>query len=323
MTAQFRVPLALDENRMLSRPEDAVKGQVYYCPSCGDAVILRKGEIKVAHFAHKVSNTCSQETILHQIAKLLIQQAVQEWKSGKANAPILRRGCRVCYKGIDMPLPDRIDTALLEYRLPDGSVADVALLEGNEVVAAVEIRVTHAVEEEKAKRLPVHFVELDGESVIANPQVWMPVSHNLTTLTCTMCGDTYRKFWTKAKIIAERMRITLPTSYYRYGICDCWRCGKEILVFLWPKDGLHDAKTPSGMPMPKTIQLRYSKMAHGEYWVNTCPFCNSIQGDFFLYMEPDSPFFGTHISGESPEDFKHDMMKIAFLAYSLGLLTDK
>lgn len=40
---------------------DARKGDVYYCPSCEEKLILRQGEIKVHHFAHVAETKCQYE----------------------------------------------------------------------------------------------------------------------------------------------------------------------------------------------------------------------------------------------------------------------
>ncbi len=38
--------------------DDAVKTNKYYCPECGEELILKKGAIKVHHFAHKSTENC-------------------------------------------------------------------------------------------------------------------------------------------------------------------------------------------------------------------------------------------------------------------------
>jgi len=63
---------------------------------------------------------------------------------------------------------------------------------------------------------------------------------------------------------------------------ECWKCKKEILVFSWPKTKWEEHKPPKVEPIPRTIQYRYSKTARSHYWVNTCPYCKCIQGDWFL-----------------------------------------
>jgi competence CoiA-like predicted nuclease len=74
----LRIPIALDEHKKLCYPKDAERGKNYFCPSCGEAAIFRKGEIKIEHFAHKESLVCNQETITHITAKLFIIIEIDE-----------------------------------------------------------------------------------------------------------------------------------------------------------------------------------------------------------------------------------------------------
>lgn len=317
---ELLVPFAIDDEGRLYSPEGAEKGRNYLCPACQKPVIFKQGEIRVAHFAHNVSDTCSQETIVHKTAKLLVQKAVNEWKAGKSNPPIFQRVCQICGISVSQPLPYKVDSAILEHRLADGSVVDVALMVEQTVQAAVEIKVSHAVDELKANSLPVPFIELDGYEVIENPNVLKPITDNLRPLTCDKCKSTYLKFQTKARQIAQASNIELPAAYYRYGLCKCWKCKREILVFAWPKDGMYDDSAPKVKPWPRTVQYRLSKTIGSKYWVNTCPYCQSIQGDFFLYCEPDGPFFTIDVEEDSPTAFDRDMMKIAEHALQIGLI---
>lgn len=38
--------------------DDAIKGKHYYCPCCGEDLIIKRGEIKVHHFAHRSCSDC-------------------------------------------------------------------------------------------------------------------------------------------------------------------------------------------------------------------------------------------------------------------------
>jgi len=165
------IPFALDEKNRLYSPQDAQKGKSYFCPSCRKPVLLRRGDIKAAHFAHKADAACSQETVVHETAKLLIQKTIRDWKSGYSGAPIVRRECSVCFSTADQPLPEKVEDAVLEHRLPNGLIADVALVTDNTVQAVIEIRVTHAVDADKASRLQTPFIELDGNEVLSDPFV--------------------------------------------------------------------------------------------------------------------------------------------------------
>ena len=319
-SVKLRVPFAFDDEKKLYDPETAEKGKRYFCPACQDAVILRKGEIKKAHFAHKVSETCNQETILHKTAKQLIVDAISDWKSDKTDAPVLKRTCEICRESKDQPLPDKVEYAMLEYRMPDGFIVDVALMVENESAAAIEIRVSHAVDENKANLLSVPFIELEGQKVVENPTVFEPILDRFLPFTCGACKEAKARFQVKVKEIAKQTGIELPTHYYRYGFCKCWKCKREIIVFAWPKTSEWDKSAPKVEPIPRTIQYRYSNTVGNKYWVNTCPRCRSIQGDWHLFSEPDGPFFGVRCEENSREAYREDMQDIIGYAVYSGIL---
>lgn len=317
---ELRIPFAIDDELKLCRPTTAEKSKNYFCPCCGEKVILKQGEIKTTHFAHKISDTCNQETITHKTAKLLVQKMVQDWKSGKSNPPNLARACHICHLPVSQLLPEKVDKAILEHRLSDGSIVDVALMVGDVAHAAVEIKVTHAVDGIKADKLQIPFIELDGYAVIDDPTIWKPIRDGFKPCTCEKCKQKYTKFMTKVKSIAQATGLELPSTYYRYGLCNCWKCERDIIVFAWPKEGMHDDMAPKVKPPPKTVQYRFSKTVGDKYWVNTCPYCHSIQGDFYLYSEPDGPFFALDCQEDSSLSFEQDMMAIAAYAEYSGML---
>ena len=298
-TVKLRVPFAIDDEQRLYNPETAEKGKHYFCPACKEKVILKRGEIKTAHFAHKTSESCNQETITHQTAKQLIQQVVDEWKSGKRDAPMLQRKCvstirdkyTFCSTQVRQPLPEKVERAVLEYSL-DGFRVDVALMDANKPVTAIEIRYTHAVDEKKASQLSVPFIELNGTQVIKDPTVWEPIKDGFRPAICDACKQAKEQFQIKVREIAKQTRIQLPKTYYQCGLHECYKCEREILVFDWPKDGEWSQSEPEGKPRPRTIQYHYSQTIDHEYWVNTCPYCKAIQGDWYLSFEPDGAFFG-------------------------------
>jgi hypothetical protein len=45
-------------------------------------------------------------------------------------------------------------------------------------------------------------------------------------------------------------------------------------------------------PVPDNVRLTFSKSIQESYWANVCEHCGAIQGDWFLFSEPDGPFFG-------------------------------
>ena len=319
-SVKLRVPFAFDDGKKLYAPQTAEKGKLYFCPACQDTVILRKGKIKTAHFAHKASETCNQETILHKTAKQLIVDVISDWKSGKIDTPILKRRCEICRKIMNQPIPDKVECATVEYRMSDGFVVDVALMVENEPAAGIEIRVSHAVDEKKAELLSIPFIELDGQAVVENPTIFDPIQDQFLSFTCRKCKQAKEQFRIKVNKIAKETGIELPDRYYRYGFCECWKCKRDIIVFTWPKASEWDNSQPRVKPMPRTIQYRYSNTVGGKYWVNTCPRCKSIQGDWGLFFKPDGPFFGIRCEENSQDAYHKDMQNIVGYAIYNGLL---
>jgi len=124
---ELKVPLAHDKDGLIVSPTDAQKSNSYYCPNCGDSLILRKGEKKVTHFAHKVTDKCSYETIIHKLAKQRIAEVINSYIETKNEPPVIKRLCHVCNWLTRQKLPDRITSVSTEKKLKSGFVADVAM----------------------------------------------------------------------------------------------------------------------------------------------------------------------------------------------------
>lgn len=308
---EIKIAYAFDDEDNLIGIAEAERGQKVFCPLCKNPVIVRKGNIRIHHFAHKVSDICTQETITHKVAKLLIQKTIEDWKKGRTQAPVFLRSCQYCYSREAQPIPKKVERADLEVRLADGFIVDVALMAENVPIAAIEIRVTHAVSEEKEEGLSIPYIEVDGFEVIENPRNLIPETDTFNPFTCKECKQRLNKFIQKAKRIAEATKIQLPDSYYRYGITKCWSCKKKILVFAWPGQAELGSAKPVEKPKPHTIQYRKSKLADKEYWVNSCPYCSMIQGDVFLYHKYFSPFFNFECGKNNPSDYYTDMMHLS------------
>jgi hypothetical protein len=192
--SELKVPFAVDCQDKIFSPEQATKGVDYFCPNCNDPLIFRDGGLNVAHFAHKTSLTCSNESITHKAAKMLIKQAVLDWKAGKGACPKVVRVCSGCTKKISQRLPVSIDDVILEYRLPEGFIVDVALMAKGEAVAAVEVKVTHAVDEWKHQQLSISYIEVNGHKIIANSLEWGVINSKLKSNFCTQrCEQAYLK----------------------------------------------------------------------------------------------------------------------------------
>lgn len=141
----------------------------FICPDCDVPLVLRKGDIRVHHFAHRASHDrlCGiinghgpdkgGEGAVHKLAKLVVSQLGQN---------VI----------ITCPLHDTIANVsgpseaspVFEYRVASYLV-DVAFLSGENLISAIEIYHTHRIDRQKYKTLVKHcdtVCELDAKSVL-------------------------------------------------------------------------------------------------------------------------------------------------------------
>ncbi len=311
----FKIPLAWTTTRLITAAEaTAVPAAAYACPACGEAVWLRAGAIRRPHFAHQASEHCQQETILHQTAKRLILQVIQDWRAGTGTAPLVQRRCSICGQPQPQSLPPKVTAAVLEQPLAGGYITDVALLAGPTIVAVVEIRATHAVDAAKRAGLSVPFVELAAEPVVADPRHWHPLVDGFRPIICQPCQRANQQYQQRLARVAQQTGVELSSAYYRAAIARCWGCRRSILVFTWPGWEIHPTRAPHAAARPRTVRQTYSATMRTHYWANTCPHCGRLQGDFPLYCEPDGAFFGFQCGADTPAAWQHDQRILAWLA---------
>lgn len=309
---EIKVPWAINDHGKLTEINNATKDDNYYCPSCKTSLIIRKGKINVHHYAHKACDYCSQETVIHKTAKFLLQKIVSDWKNGLTKAPKIFRECQICLSSVEQPLPDKVQSAEVEVKLENGFIVDVALMGSRKILAGIEVKVTHEISSEKAELMPIPFIEIDGNVFLENPNEIVVILDKFNPVTCNECKEKLRKYVKRAKKIAKDLNIDLPSLFYRFGITSCWKCKKEILVFTWPNHSLFSKNEPLKKPKPQSIRFEYSNTIKTKYWVNCCTFCESIQGDYYLYNRSGEPFWSLDIGGDNREDYYHDMLTIAY-----------
>jgi hypothetical protein len=146
---QFLIPYGIAHEGNVVRRHGATREQRYLCSHCEEPLILRAGDLRAKHFAHRGEMPCSLELVLHAVAKRLLVRTVQTWKSGKGPTPRIERECARCLRPHWQPLPDKVLDAALEHRLPSGRIVDVALLGENEAVATLKVYVPHLVQQEE------------------------------------------------------------------------------------------------------------------------------------------------------------------------------
>jgi hypothetical protein len=184
-------------------PARKAKGEVgYRCPGCGGPLLLRKGEIRSAHFAHKPDAHCAAETALHSGVKhwiaAILRKRLGDRRRGvpKIRVPCSGKGLPKaggfqtrCPGQAWFPLGElEFDQVEVEGATAEGLRPDVLLLLKGVPALGIEVRVTHAVDESKAARSSHPWLEVDAMQVIGAPRAWKPCqqSHPWTGL-CRAC----------------------------------------------------------------------------------------------------------------------------------------
>jgi hypothetical protein len=133
-------------------PTNASKDKQYKCVDCDRRVILRKGTIRKAHFAHhSQTNVCSyydhpNEAQIHKDAKLLMAKMLTQKKLLEVTWDCAECGAEpYAFQDTSCVTYKDGDVAVLEHRDKNNKwVADVALVNNGEVRYIFEIKNTHA-----------------------------------------------------------------------------------------------------------------------------------------------------------------------------------
>lgn len=259
----FQVPLALDAEAALVSPERARRGGIYRCPQCQGVVTLHAGELRRRHFHHRATTeACGAESVTHFTAKELVVRAVEAWRAG-GDAPVFVRSCGHpgCDRTIRQPMPAKVRAAETEVRLSSGRIVDVALLgPARLVIAAIEIRHTHAVEDEKLFDLGVPWVELDATAVCREEgRVLTAIRDKLRPWLCEDHRSSRRDVGTADRDAAIHRTAAvraLPFAleeFPEYSIAEIVRCpnGHDAIVWKW-RGKLPPVATTAARRRPRT-----------------------------------------------------------------------
>lgn len=132
-------------NGRYTLPDKATKDDKYKCLCCAEVLVLRQGEIKRYHFAHKgckgssterLTNTTG-ESISHITAKDMLVNALNTKRK-----VIITQRCWRCDCVRTHPITDVL-YASTEYALEDGGRADVGVLHTDNSLTILEVLKTH------------------------------------------------------------------------------------------------------------------------------------------------------------------------------------
>jgi len=139
-------------------PLHADKRELYMCPVCHKDVVPKQGNILRHHFAHKRSDdpcqyyTHPSEAQIHKDAKMCLKQMLENGRKITT-----ARTCPFCKECEEFDIPEFVvggtSSIVSEYGFRFGAdhgrkVADVAYVDGGDIVCIFEILNTHKTEEE-------------------------------------------------------------------------------------------------------------------------------------------------------------------------------
>ena len=145
MTVQL--DYALNEENKITPIHEASNTKKYYCPIpfCKRELIVKKGDVRAHHYAHKnIKLNHKPETLLHYNTKLLLLKYIQYFITQKQDLNILFN-CS-CGLSHDINILNNVDEIRCEKEAHEGYRPDLTLLNNNIPVLYIEIVVSHDVD---------------------------------------------------------------------------------------------------------------------------------------------------------------------------------
>lgn len=195
--------IALDDSGSFIHIDDAEKGRVYYCPSCkGDFILRKSGKIgkgsKRPHFAHnELTPNCTAESALHYSFKTQLADLLNKYISEKKGL-VINWSCPTCAESYQGYLLTKTTSVKVEYNLkvcqPDITLLDV---KGN-VIAVIEIVVTHAPEEKvlqyyKENEIILIQINLSSDEDLKNIEGKISVPNIVDYCLSHSCSNSMRR----------------------------------------------------------------------------------------------------------------------------------
>ncbi len=266
----------------LVKAKDAVKGRPYACAVCGGEMIPRQGEQKRPHFAHKaLTDNCTPESALHYGFKVLLANKLKEHIATQQSLEI-EWGCRYCLETHIGNLVKKASQVEIEHNLGKCQ-PDIALLDRTgRVIAAIEVVVTHAPEQQalnyyqdKNIGLVVFQLKSDEDLKRIGPKMYPEEVYSCLNPRCGRCRERTNK----------RELVVVKS--------ECRRCHKPMSVAAFMGGGL------CGTFFPSDIELAKSKGVHIGFWksnrspwrrpTSACSCCKAVIGLPWLWDKHVNP----------------------------------
>lgn len=295
----LKIPWAYAENKNIVHASEGIKKEHYYCISCKEKVILRKGEIKQPHFSHISDSTCEPESACHKICKTLILNSIKQNAENDKSLK-LTTNCFGCSETFTREInggyfkSGEQEVGIKKYK------CDVVAETIKSSKLAIEVYHTHETDIVKKIKIGIPFIEITTENILDDPFHWISYDFRMNCNFCKKCIDHYMEIIKICDFyqIDRRTYTPLNIPYYRSFsyFADkiiCYRCKSIIPVFIKNHHFIGNSL------IPKTIKLVKTPKCPDGYFSNTCPCCGVIQGENHILKET------THIS--LLEDLKYTM----------------
>ena len=139
------------------------------CPGCGECVIVKKGEIKAYHFSHKPGERKCKfyehpgEGEIHKMVKHMIALLLKQRKIKKAVRSCPSRKCTTFEERIEYEEGDEV---IIEYRVSDKCIVDVAIINKGKLKYVFEICDTH----KTIRYTPEPWFEIDAKKFLMDTE---------------------------------------------------------------------------------------------------------------------------------------------------------
>jgi hypothetical protein len=265
------VPLALSEESSLTWANDATDYCDYFCARCGLSMQIDQDN---SEFRHPQCHYCSDIQSVQQSALLYLKQILDQ----RPRRPVQARlSCRTC---------NRLTMIDLSHGLSDcnivrsGDNRSGLLLDGVHKIL-IYMRPASKAQLDETRKFDAIGIEVDARNVLSGTPIQI-LSGPIAQIYCEPCKQTATPTLRRIAALSERFGITYDTAHFKARPAQCWNCSEAILVFLWKEDQGRERQEP-WEPRPHTVQRRWSESHQTFFWVNTCPSCDRVQGDSYIF----------------------------------------
>ena len=205
------------------------------CPLCSQPVVLKLGKVRAHHYAHAQESDCtagSPETALHLNTKFHFYNELSQATVKTLRVKLECAGCSATTTRVWLKDWDEVQ---VEYQM-DLFRPDIALLRSGVVVGAIEILVTHTVDERKAAffgEQGIKWAEMRAsEPLYLGEKAWRATNHLPLDTNCSDLDE-----WTCAPCQKRRAEMERQREFARLNYTEIYRA--KMVDYYFPSGKKH------------------------------------------------------------------------------------